>query len=697
MIGVEGVEHAQASQSKGRQRVITAISTFRDVIDLAGRLPLVFALFMCVGSIVYFTLPFEPETWSVFIAFGLVSVLFWSCLRAGRALIFAVIGFGLVSGFFAGKIATLRVAHPVIETAMGPVMLEGWVEEIEPAERGVRLRLLVHAVDGQARRELPKHIRVTHTAGLKVESGRFVRCWVVLRPPPASVMRGDYAFDRQAWYEGLGAVGYVQGRCRGGALGPPNSMFDRWRLKIAEGRRALAYYVNEAAGERAGGFAAAVSSGDRSFMAEADKEALRKSGLAHLLAISGLHMGIVGGLVFVIVWRGLALIEPLALRITVRKPAAASALIVSFVYLILSGASVSTQRAFIMALVFFGAVLFDRTALSMRSVAIAMILVVAIAPWSVLSPGFQMSFAATGVLIMTYEVWQKRRRAEGLGLSGGAWFWTKSIVVTSLVTSLATVPFALYHFDRMAPLGLIANVLAMPIVSLVSAPLAGLALVTAPLGLADWPLRAFGWSLEAILWIGGVFSDVDGFSGKVGKPMPDSALILFSIALVLGLIGRNWRGRLAMAIPPIAFGLLSWAFASSPSLHFAPSGEIFLLGDKSGPQRLQFADGEGLAPLRYSNLAEQEVCSGDQNCLITHDGLTLGLVSVAGITDCRRWQRADIIFVAEAVARESICNRLTYTLRDAELANGLSFVNRSNGLKLIKKPDCRARPWRTCP
>ena len=138
MIGFEGVEHAQAPQSKRRQRVTAVISDFRGAIDLSGRLPLVFALFMCVGSIVYFTLPFEPETWSVFITFGLVSVLFWSCLRAGRALIFAVIGFGFISGFCAGKVATLRVAHPVIETAMGPVMMEGWVEEIEPAERGVR-------------------------------------------------------------------------------------------------------------------------------------------------------------------------------------------------------------------------------------------------------------------------------------------------------------------------------------------------------------------------------------------------------------------------------------------------------------------------------------------------------------------------------------------------------------------------------
>ncbi|MEO1642210.1 MAG: ComEC/Rec2 family competence protein [Pseudomonadota bacterium] len=695
MIGFEAVEHARALQSKGQARLAAAIFEARGVLDLSGRLPLVFAMFMCAGATVYFTMPFEPGVMEVAVGFFVGCAGFWRSLRAGRFFAIAVAGFGVVCGFASSKMATLRVAHPVIERAVGPVMLEGWVEEIEPSGRGVRLRLLMHAMDGYAAREVPRHIRVTHTASLKVESGRFVRCWVVLRPPPSPVMHGDYAFDRQAWYEGLGAVGYVQGRCRGGALGPPRAGWDRLQLRIAEGRRALAYYVNEAAGERAGGFAAAVASGDRSFMAEEDKEALRRSGLAHLLAISGLHMGIVGGLVFVIVWRGLALIEPLALRIPVRKPAAIAALFVSFVYLILSGASVSTQRAFIMALVFFGAILFDRAALSMRSVAIAMIIVVAIAPWSVLTPGFQMSFAATGVLIMTYEVWQKRRRAEGLGLSGGPWFWTKSIVVTSLVTSLATVPFALYHFDRMAPLGLIANVFAMPVVSLLSAPLAGVALAAAPFGLADWPLRAFGWSLEMILWIGEAFSGADAVSGEVGKPMPDMALILFSFALVLGLLAKGWRGRIAVAGVPILLGLMNWSLASGPSVHFAPSGEVFLLGEGE-PTRLAFADGEGLAPLRYAHVPTDAQCQG-RSCLIEHRGISIALVGETDITDCRRWGQAEIIFVSSTESVAPICGRPSYSLEDARLANGLSFKGRKGSLKLIPKPDCSARPWRTCP
>ena len=202
--------------------------------------------------------------------------------------------------------------------------------------------------------------------------------------------------------------------------------------------------------------AAALASGDRSFLTEADQIALRGAGLAHLLAISGLHMGLVGGLVFLIVWRGLALIEPLALRLSVKKPAACAALIACASYMIISGGSVSTQRAFVMASVFFGAVLLDRAALSQRSVAIAMIILLLLAPWSVLTPGFQMSFAATSVLIATYEGWRQRRQARGHSPRTPVTFWLKSLIVTSTVTSLATAPYAIYHFERFAGFGVAA-------------------------------------------------------------------------------------------------------------------------------------------------------------------------------------------------------------------------------------------------
>lgn len=665
----------------------------------SGRLPLVFAFGLCAGAAWYVSQWTEPSLHYLLGAFGVLLVAYlWISRRTiipPFVIAICIFLIGASGGALAGKLATLRVSHPVITQAMGPVMIEGWVEDVQPAKRGVRLRLNVHAIDGVETRALPRHLRVTHTTRLQVEAGRFVRCWAVLRPPPGPIIRGDYPFDRQAYYEGLGAVGYVQGRCRGGALGQPRRILDKASLWVAKQRRQLAHYVDNVAGERAGGFAAALASGDRSFMAARDQDALRGAGLAHLLAISGLHMGIVGGLIYVMVWRGLALIEPLALRISVRKPAAAAALVASLTYLIISGASLSTQRAFIMAAVFFGAILFDRAALSMRSLSIAMILVVLIAPWSVLTPGFQMSFAATGALIATYEAWQRQRRAAGQAASRGAMFWIKSLAVTSLVSSLATMPFALYHFDRIAGLGLIANLLAMPIISLVSAPLAGLAMVLAPFGLSAWPLRLFGYSLEGVLWVAHTFTNLSPEGTGAGKPMPALALLALTSALVFACVLRGWQKRAVAGVTLTAIGAVLWFASPGAGVHWAPSGDVYVVQSSGAVERIGFVKGDGLAPLRYVDEPKGEICEAAV-CLKQVGSQTIAMVSAPEALDCRAVKDVSVILAARPFSEPSLCGIPIIQWSNAETSNGLSWQLRAHTLQQTKKPPCGERPWSPC-
>ncbi|GAB5457718.1 MAG: hypothetical protein Hens3KO_07480 [Henriciella sp.] len=602
---------------------------------------------------------------------------------------------GASTGAVAGKLAQIRVSHPVIEQVIGPVMLEGWVEEVEPAKRGVRLRLAVHAIDDLPRHALPERVRVTHTTRLEVDAGRFVRCWAVLRPPPGPIIRGDYAFDRQAYFEGLGAVGYVQGRCRGGTLGAPADWRRSLRLTIAKYRRSLALYVRNASGERAGGFAAALATGDRSFMASADQDALRGSGLAHLLAISGLHMGIVGGLIYLIVWRGLALIEPLALRIPVQKPAAVAALVASSVYLVLSGASVSTQRAFIMAAVLFGAVLFDRTSLSLRSLAIAMIIVVIMAPWSVLTPGFQMSFAATGALIATYEAWQRRDRLSGGRRRRGAVFWFKSLVVTSFVSGTATMPFALYHFDRVAGLGFIANLFAMPIISLITAPVSAIALILSPFGLSALPLRAFGASLEAVLWVAHTFTDLAPAGTSPGKPMPGLSLILFSGALILACMLKGWQKRAIFASAATAAGIVYWIIVPASAIHWAPSGDVFIVQNSGQTERIEFADGDGLSPLRYADHTTPANCS-QRNCPRFLSDLRLQLIPDLSRAKCSELEQTDQIFTLSALTAPTYCNVPVISWPDINTNSGNSWSVESGRLTPIIRQPCGSRAWNPC-
>lgn len=666
----------------------------------ADRIPSFLAIGMLIGAAWYFAVQFEPDLAVLAAGFVLSVLAVWAARRLdcpGAVFAAMLIALGAMTGALAGRIATLRVDAPRLTAPVGPALLEGWITDAEPAKRGVRLVIRVHAIDGLPRHETPTRVRVTQISRLETEPGRFVRCWAVLRPPPPPVIANDYAFDRQAWYSRLGAVGYVQGRCRGGALGAPASQGQKIERQLAQIRRQLAVHVHAHAGPRAGGFAAALASGDRSYMATADQDALRRAGLAHLLAISGLHMGIVGGLVFLIVWRGLALIEPLALRLSVRKPAAAAALLACACYLFISGASVSTQRAFVMALILFGAVLIDRVALTQRSLAIAMIVVILMAPWSVLTPGFQMSFAATAAPIAAYESWRRQRLAPADSRGGRIVFWGKSLVVTSIVSSLATMPFALYHFDRVAGLGILANLAAMPIISLISAPLAGAALILAPFGLDHWALRGFGWSLEGVLSVAHAFADRPASELIRMPPMPGLSLTMFAAALAIVCVLRGAFRRNVASVGLIAMALLAWANAGRPQIHWAPSGDVFLVQANGHVDRLALRAGPGLAPLRYAQTPRRTICATGELCQIVFRHQTIVYVPENREIDCGAIASADLILLGAASPPcPSAAETPTVSWQSVRQENGVTLEWRRGGFRVRSKMRCGVRPWRPC-
>ena len=650
--------------------------------------PFGFAIGMILGTAIYFSINFEPPTravWAlVLIAYG----GFWFCLKrqATRWVMSGLIlVFGVASGITAGSIATVRSHHATVQAPIGPVLVEGWIVAAQSARNGVRLVLDVHAIDGLDRSETPDTVRLTHILSLNTEPGRFVRCWAVLRPPPQPVIAGDYDFARQAWFSGLGAVGYVQGRCRGGALGPPRAASEHVSLQIAKWRRRLAQHVHAAAGDRAGGFASALASGDRSFMSEEDQNALRGSGLAHLLAISGLHMGIVGGLVFLLVWRVLALVEPIALRLPVKKPAAFVALMACAAYLVISGASVATQRAFIMSGVLFGAVLLDRTALSLRSLSIALIAILVLAPWSVLTPGFQMSFAATGALIATYEAWQARQKRQGVARRRGLSFWVKSLIVTSTVSSFATMPFAMYHFDRVAGWGIVANLVAMPIISLISAPLAAAALVLAPIGGDGIALRLFGASLEWVLMIAYLFADLGQRSWFTLPAMPAASLGLFASAIGVYVLKLNFRIKLASIAMVCAGAVTVWTVSATHRVHWAPSGELFIEHASGQVDRIALLKGPGLPPLSFIDAPITNACDPSTACMIEYDWMAL--ISAPNLSETYTIQLqthptdGPVIMAWPDVIRE----------------NGVTLEWRNDRYVKRTKPICGRRLWRPCP
>ncbi|MEO0881936.1 MAG: ComEC/Rec2 family competence protein [Pseudomonadota bacterium] len=651
------------------------------------------ALSICLGALIYLHVPWEPSAILTAVAFAAVTALATMLHRFGAPIpirAIALILFGAMMGISAGKLRVITSGTPVIPELIGPVMVEGWISNIEPATTGVRLRIRPHAIARFDATRLPREIRLTHRLDLRVSSGRFVRCWAVLRPPPGPSIPGDYDFRRAAWFDGLGGVGYVQGRCRGGMLGAPPSLSQRVDLFVAAKRRQLATYVNAVAGERAGGFAAALVSGDRSYMPQADQTALRASGLAHLLAISGLHLGIVGGLIYFIIRHSLALIEPLSIRYPVQKAAALAAILATALYLILSGASVSTQRAFIMSTVFFGAILFDRPALSLRSFSIALMAVTLMKPESVVSPGFQMSFAATGVLIAIYDAWNRNRPYRARTLFGRLRFGATSLAVTSIAASTATAPFAFFHFERLAPLGLAANLIAMPIVSLASVPAAGLAIILAPFGLSEWGIRAFGMSLEAILAVAHRAADAGASLAHPIKAMPPTALVGFALTLALFVILQGWT-RAAATTAAAAFAAALWVTTPPAPVYWSPSGEVYLNTDGATYSAVPFLEADALGPLRFDSAIPAAPCNRPRCLYELAQGETVLLLNAGGRISCTEIAPIDIVLSADALpcANAIPWNQIT--------ANGGAEIRLTDtGPSLTHPPRCSPRPWRGC-
>lgn len=648
--------------------------------------PLAFALGLCVGAATYLAIEFEPSWLFVAALFCGSGAFFLVARRFSRGLLLPVLAtvlLGCSFGVLLGKSHAAAAPSSFAGTGERPVMVEGWINEITSGASGPRLTLTVHSIAGEPSDALPLRVRVTHRLSLNVHPGQFVRCWSVLRPPPPKNLRDDFDFQRQAYFRGLSAVGYVQGRCRGGSLGRPNGAFRQLSLKIASFRRNLALAVDSRIDNRASGFAAALISGDRSLMPQDQQRALRRSGLAHLLAISGLHLGIVGGLVYFLVRRAWVFIEPLALRVSAQKPAALIALVATGSYLILSGASVSTQRAFIMAAVVFGAVLADRSALSLRTFAIAMIAVLCLQPSEVLSPGFQMSFAASGALIATYEAWRKRQRGRPkrhnrISVALG------SIVLTSFVASAATTPFAIYHFGRIAPMGLIANVLAMPIVSFVTAPLAALAIIFAPFGM-DWPLELFGQSLDVVLHVAERFSSDATSSIFQAKQMPGVSLALFSIAIVCAVIG-NGASRWITTFSMMSAGAVFWSVSPQLIYHSSGDGVAYSLVER-GYAGTSIVDGGGLAPLSFIGVGSSP-CD-DPTCLVIIQDLEIRISKPDQA--CDRQHSYQYVKNENLIDIEILCGA------SETAANGLSIYRHRNGdISIEETNNCGNRHWNAC-
>jgi len=476
--------------------------------------PLWLPVGLLAGIALYFALPFEPWPWAGGVTV-LVLVLAASMLRrlwrSGLCLFVAAV---VAAGFALAQWETWRIAAPLLTHEIGPMPVTGRIVDVEPRENDVRIVLEAPVIARLSPEETPYRVRIsvrTH-GGIAPVPGDMVTILAILRGPPGPAWPGGFDFGRDAWFKGIGGVGFAVGPLT--AAGEENARSPGiWRvlkdalesLRLHATQRIIAALPGET-----GGIAAALLTGERGGVPEETLVAVRDAGLAHLLAISGLHLGMVAAITFFVVRLGLALFEPLALHRPIKTWAAIAAILVSLGYLLISGMTVPTQRAFLMTLVVLVALMLGRQAISLRMVALAATLVLVIAPHVAMGASFQLSFAAVLGLVAVWEVLRDRvpgwRAAHSF--SGRLALYLAGVAVTTLIANGATAPFVLAHFGRIATWGPLANLAAVPLFAVWVMPWGLLALLLMPLGLESLALVPMGWGIDGILAIARWTSDL---------------------------------------------------------------------------------------------------------------------------------------------------------------------------------------------
>lgn len=523
---------------------------------------------LAIGIGAYFAVQFEPATGAIWAVAGCAVGLF----LLARALpeVSAPFAFGValvLAGFCLAAVRAHGVGGPVLGWRYyGPI--EGRIVAIDRSQSdAIRLTLDRVQLDRVPPWRTPDQVRVSlhgdQTFSMVPTPGLRVMTTGHLSPPSGAVEPGGFDFQRHAWFAQLGAVGYT----RNPVLGVFDAADGHAGLAVFRIRMAASARIQAALPGDVGGFATAITTGDRSAISQEALAVLRASNLAHLLAISGLHMGLLSAVVFGALRVVLSAIPWIALRWPTRSIAAGGALVAATGYLALSGGNVATERAFIMVAVALGALMIGRRAISLRAVAIAATLVLVLRPEALLGPGFQMSFAATTALVAIFG-WMR-----DANLTIGPKWMAPAVAtfVSSLVAGLFTAPVGAAHFNTIAHFGLIANLTSVPLMGVLVMPAAVCALVLSPFGLEGLALWVMGLGLAWILGVARFVANLEGAQGFVMGPGP-WVLPMLALGFLFLLL---WQGRARFAgILVIGAGFALWHQADRPAVLIADTGTL---------------------------------------------------------------------------------------------------------------------------
>ena len=598
----------------GRQTLDAAFAEERAY----GHFFLFVPVFLGIGAALWFAAATDPPLYALLLiaaatlwpAWRLRHREDWLALGAGAAFLVPV-------GMLLASIESARLGTVILDTPV-TTHVTGRVLSRESDERGaIRYRIALDATRDPVLKRPPGVVtllaRSRHDP-IPIGGGISGRGRLGPSSGPALAGLNDFAFD--AYFAGTGAVGYFYSAPTVVAVGEPG-LEGQIRQRIAMWRNNLTEHIRVRIGGDAGAIAAALVTAEQRAIGKETVEALRQAGLAHVLAISGLNMVLAAGTFLVGARMLMALIPGFAERFPAKKIAAAGALVMVTLYILVSGGAISAVRSWIMICVMLVAVLFGRSAISLRNVAISASIILLVTPSAVTNPGFQMSYAATLGLVAGYASWRERpvrRESRGgpfqlFGGSAGRFFG--GLLLSSLIGGFSTLIYSIGYFNRIPAYGLAGNLLAMPVISAIVMPFGLLAVLLMPFGLDAIPFAIMGKGIE---WMIALSTWVAGWKGEIvtGRiPMIAFLLIGLGGGLVCILRTRLRHAGTLLVIVGIAIAC-SPTGRITPEVLVSEDGRLvaILRGDTVATNRTRppdFIYSQWRRALRLGDLAKPEM------------------------------------------------------------------------------------------
>lgn len=531
-------------------------ATLTEEVSRAQLLPWI-AVAYGAGTMLYFSAEHEPLV-AVVAPVATAACIIAFLIRRTRFYAAAAIGAAVIAGFATATVRTTIVAHDVLVRPLYSVALAGFVEVREEREKTDRFVLRVTSMEDLrgSRRALPEvqRVRLSVKKGTAPPVGSFAELKAGLSAPMTPLRPGSYNFARNLYFQRIGATGFVHGPIKVTAAPRDGGLWLKYAVIVNTLRDSMDARIRQSLSGDNRAIASALLNGKRDAISTPVNDAMFISGLGHVLSISGYHMAVVAGIVFFVVRALLALFPPLTNGYPVKKWAAAAAFAASLFYLLLSGNEVATQRSFFMTAVVLIAVMVDRRAITFRTLAVAALVVLLFSPESIVDPSFQMSFAATlGLVALVNGGLPKLKSASDNSLVGRIALWggreVISLAFASMVAGLATTPYAAFVFHRATPYGILANLMAMPVVSAWVMPAGLLGIVAMPFGFDGVFWRLMDAGIDWMVWVSLWVASLPGAIGHV-PAFGAGALVVATIGiLMLGLLKTSlrWSGAIVVA------------------------------------------------------------------------------------------------------------------------------------------------------